>query len=232
MLQLSNVVAGYGAVQALHRISLSVDDNRVVALLGGNGAGKTTTMRAIAGLMPVRAGTIEFEGQRIDGLPAHRVLRRGISLVSQDRDLFAEMTVAENLELGALVLKKAAEKEAHLETELARFPRLRERYRQRAGTLSGGERAMLAIARALMSKPTLLLLDEPTSGLAPLIVAEVGHTLKALNEAGQAILLVEQNVRTAMRIAEMVYVIRNGAIAFNAPAREIDQEELTRSYLA
>lgn len=232
MLRLSNLVAGYGAVEALHRISLSVDDNRVVALLGGNGAGKTTTMRAIAGLMPVRAGTIEFEGRRIDGLPAHMVLRRGISLVSQDRDLFAEMTVAENLELGALVLKTAEEKQAHIETELARFPRLRERYRQRAGTLSGGERAMLAIARALMSKPTLLLLDEPTSGLAPLIVAEVGHTLKALNEGGQAILLVEQNVRTAMRIAEMVYVIRNGAIAFNAPANEIDQEELTRSYLA
>ena len=232
MLRLSNVVARYGSIEALHGVSLEVEPNRVVALLGGNGAGKTTTMHAIAGLLPLRAGTIEFKGQRIDGLPPHSVVKRGIALVSQNRDLFAEMTVAENLELGALRLRPVETKNERLEQQLTLFPRLRERYRQRAGTLSGGERAMLAIARALMVAPALLLLDEPTSGLAPLIVAEVGRSLKSLNEQGQTILLVEQNVRMAMRIAQTVYVLRNGSIVLTAPASEVDEHELTRSYLA
>ena len=232
MLRLSNVVARYGSIEALHGVSLEVGPNRVVALLGGNGAGKTTTMRAIAGLLPLKAGAIEFKGQRIDGLPPHSVVKRGIALVSQNRDLFAEMTVAENLELGALRLRPVETKNERLEQQLTLFPRLRERYRQRAGTLSGGERAMLAIARALMVAPALLLLDEPTSGLAPLIVAEVGRSLKSLNEQGQTILLVEQNVRMAMRIAQTVYVLRNGSIVLTAPASEVDEHELTRSYLA
>ena len=232
MLRLSNVVARYGSIEALHGVSLEVGPNRVVALLGGNGAGKTTTMHAIAGLLPLKAGTIEFKGQRIDGLPPHSVVKRGIALVSQNRDLFAEMTVAENLELGALRLRPVETKNERLEQQLTLFPRLRERYRQRAGTLSGGERAMLAIARALMVAPALLLLDEPTSGLAPLIVAEVGRSLKSLNEQGQTILLVEQNVRMAMRIAQTVYVLRNGSIVLTAPASEVDEGELTRSYLA
>jgi branched-chain amino acid transport system ATP-binding protein len=232
MLRLSNVVARYGSIEALHGVSLEVGPNRVVALLGGNGAGKTTTMHAIAGLLPLRAGTIEFKEQRIDGLPPHSVVKRGIALVSQNRDLFAEMTVAENLELGALRLRPVETKNERLEQQLTLFPRLRERYRQRAGTLSGGERAMLAIARALMVAPALLLLDEPTSGLAPLIVAEVGRSLKSLNEQGQTILLVEQNVRMAMRIAQTVYVLRNGSIVLTAPASEVDEHELTRSYLA
>ena len=232
MLRLSNVVARYGSIEALHGVSLEVGPNRVVALLGGNGAGKTTTMHAIAGLLPLKAGTIEFKGQRIDGLPPHSVVKRGIALVSQNRDLFAEMTVAENLELGALRLRPVETKNERLEQQLTLFPRLRERYRQRAGTLSGGERAMLAIARALMVAPALLLLDEPTSGLAPLIVAEVGRSLKSLNEQGQTILLVEQNVRMAMRIAQTVYVLRNGSIVLTALASEVDEGELTRSYLA
>ncbi len=232
MLRLSNVVARYGSIEALHGVSLEVEPNRVVALLGGNGAGKTTTMRAIAGLLPLKAGAIEFKGQRIDGLPPHSVVKRGIALVSQNRDLFAEMTVAENLELGALRLRPVETKNERLEQQLTLFRRLRERYRQRAGTLSGGERAMLAIARALMVAPALLLLDEPTSGLAPLIVAEVGRSLKSLNEQGQTILLVEQNVRMAMRIAQTVYVLRNGSIVLTAPASEVDEGELTRSYLA
>jgi len=160
------------------------------------------------------------------------VVGRGIVLVSQSRDLFPEMTVAENLELGALRLAPHHSKHEVLEQQLAQFARLRDRYRQRASTLSGGERAMLAIARALMCRPALILMDEPSSGLAPMIVAELKRSLQALNGRGQTILLVEQNVHMALAIASRVYVMRSGSIVMDAPAREVDEEELSRSYLA
>jgi branched-chain amino acid transport system ATP-binding protein len=232
MLQLSEIVACFGAIEVLHRVSLSVESGSLVALLGGNGAGKTTAMRSIAGLIPIRGGRIELDGRPISGLPPHEVVGRGIVLVSQGRDLFSEMTVAENLELGALRLGAQHSKEEVLERQLTQFPRLRQRYRQRAGTLSGGERSMLAIARALMSRPTVVLMDEPTSGLAPMIVSELKHGLQALNARGQTILLVEQNVHMALAIASRVYVMRSGSIVLEAPASGVDEEELSRSYLA
>jgi branched-chain amino acid transport system ATP-binding protein len=231
MLKLDSVVARYGAIEVLHGISMEVKPQKVVALLGGNGAGKTTTMRAIMGLLPIVSGSIEFGGVRLHGDAPHTIVRRGLALVSQDRDLFPDMTVAENLELGALSLARAIDKAALLEQQLEMFPRLRERLSQHAGTLSGGERAMLAIARALMSKPELLLLDEPTCGLAPLIVAELGGTLVTLCEQGQTILLVEQNIRLALRIADQIYTIRNGSICLSAPMSEVTEEELAKSYL-
>jgi branched-chain amino acid transport system ATP-binding protein len=231
MLKLDNVVARYGAIEVLHGVSMEVKPGNVVALLGGNGAGKTTTMRAIMGLLPIKSGSIEFEGSRIHGEPPNKIVRRGLALVSQDRDLFPDMTVAENLELGALSLAPTIDKAILLDQQLQMFPRLRERLSQQAGTLSGGERAMLAVARALMSKPDLLLLDEPTCGLAPLIVAELGKTLMALSEKGQTILLVEQNIRLALRIAHQIYTIRNGSIGLSAPASEITEEQLAKSYL-
>ncbi|WJR80321.1 ABC transporter ATP-binding protein [Bradyrhizobium sp. NP1] len=231
MLRVEGVAARYGTVEVLRGVSLEVVPRSVVALLGGNGAGKTTTMRAIMGLLPITGGSIEFRGARLDGSSPHKVVRRGLALVSQDRDLFPEMTVAENLELGALSLSSSFDKEALLHDQLESFPRLRERLSQPAGTLSGGERAMLAVARALMSKPELLLLDEPTCGLAPIVVSELGRAIVRLSQAGQTILLVEQNIRLALRVSQHVYAIRNGRIDLSAKTSEVSEDELAKSYL-
>jgi len=233
MLEIRKLEAGYGALRVLRGVSLAVPQGKVVALLGGNGAGKTTTMKTVVGVVRATGGEIELDGERIDRLPSHAIFARGIALVPQGRELFPDMTVAENLELGALARGSAGGKLADLlEDVFDKFPRLRERTAQRAGSLSGGEQQMLATGRALMSRPTVLLLDEPTNGLAPLIVQELARTLKRLNEAGQTILLVEQNVRIALSIADYVYVIRTGEIVLESDARKIDDaDEMFSAYL-
>jgi len=233
MLKIRKLEAGYGALRVLRGVSLAVPQGKVVALLGGNGAGKTTTMKTVVGVVRATGGEIELDGERIDRLPSHAIFARGIALVPQGRELFPDMTVAENLELGALARGSAGGKLADLlEDVFDKFPRLRERTAQRAGSLSGGEQQMLATGRALMSRPTVLLLDEPTNGLAPLIVQELARTLKRLNEAGQTILLVEQNVRVALSIADYVYVIRTGEIVLESDAGKIDDaDEMFSAYL-
>jgi branched-chain amino acid transport system ATP-binding protein len=233
MLRLEKIDAGYQSIRVLHQVDLEVPAGKVVALLGGNGAGKTTTLQAIAGLHSARSGTMIFKGRRIEGLPSHAVVRLGIALVPQARELFAEMTVLENLELGALALGSKADRPAVLGEVLSLFPRLDERRAQLAGTLSGGERAMLATGRAIMSRPSLLLLDEPTAGLAPLVVREVARALLRLKAAGQTILLVEQNIRMALGVADHVYVMRNGRIVADGDTRRFtDDDEIFRSYFA
>jgi branched-chain amino acid transport system ATP-binding protein len=233
MLEIRGLESGYGALRVLRGIDLRVPKGKVVALLGGNGAGKTTTMKTIVGVIRASGGTIEFGGERIERLTSHAIFARGLALVPQGRELFPEMSVYENLELGALSRRIGAAKlREHLDQIYDYFPRLRERREQRAGSLSGGEQQMLATGRALMSSPSLLLLDEPTNGLAPLIVNELARTLKRLNAAGQTILLVEQNVRMALSIADYVYVIRTGEIVHAAEAGSIDNaDEMFKAYM-
>jgi len=218
MLEIADLVAGYGAIRALDGVSISVPQGSIVALFGSNGAGKTTLMHTIAGLMHPSSGTITFAGAAIGNEPAHKIFARGIALVPQGRQLFPEMSVRENLELGGLSALPAAEIGIRIEDILAIFPRLRERIDQRAAGLSGGEQQMLATGRALMSKPRLLLLDEPTTGLAPLVVAEIARILQGLKDSGQTILIVEQNTRMALELADYVYVMRVGRIVHDAPA--------------
>jgi branched-chain amino acid transport system ATP-binding protein len=216
----------------LHGLDLTVPTGKVVALLGGNGAGKTTTMHAIAGLLPASGGTVRFEGQPLNGLPAHRIFARGVALVAQGRRLFPEMTVRENLEMGALAAATRHQVGAMTAEMFGYFPRLAERAEQRAASLSGGEQQMLATGRALMSRPRLLLLDEPTTGLAPIIVAEMVKLIRTLNGKGLTILLVEQNVHMALQVAEDVYVLRNGAIVMQSTAAALrDDTVLFDSYL-
>jgi branched-chain amino acid transport system ATP-binding protein len=232
MLSVRELEAGYGPIQVLHRLSLEVPTGKVVALLGGNGVGKTTTMRVIAGLTPARGGAVLLDGAPIHRLPAHRIFARGIALVAQGRELFPEMTVRENLELGALAAPTRKHSAALTLEVFERFPRLRERADQRAASLSGGEQQMLAMGRALMSRPSVLLLDEPTTGLAPIIVQELQRIIGELNRAGQTILLVEQNVRVALAVAHHVYVMRQGAVVMDRPAAGLtDDEEMFRAYL-
>jgi branched-chain amino acid transport system ATP-binding protein len=232
MLSVRALEAGYGSIEVLRKLSLEVPTGKIVALLGGNGAGKTTTMRAIAGLLPARGGEILLDGAPVHRLPAHKVFQRGIALVAQGRELFPEMTVRENLELGALAAPTRRDSGRLIDEIFARFPRLGERADQRAASLSGGEQQMLATGRALMSKPTVLLLDEPTTGLAPIIVNELQRIILELNRAGQTILVVEQNVRLALAVAHHVYVMRQGAIVMDRPAGELaGSDEMFRAYL-
>jgi len=232
MLSVRDLEAGYGSLKVLRRITLAVPEGKVVALLGGNGAGKTTAMHAIAGILRPMAGEILFAGQALQGLAPHRIFRHGISLVAQGRQLFPEMSVRENLELGALAAQTRKEIAPLTEEIFRRFPRLAQRAEQRAASLSGGEQQMLATGRALMSRPALLLLDEPTTGLAPIIVTELVRIIHELRDAGLTILLVEQNVRMALKVAEDVYVMRNGRIVLHAPAADLhDSDEVFSSYL-
>jgi len=229
LLRLDSVEAGYRDLVAVRDVSLEVRAGEVVALIGGNGAGKTTTLRAISGLLPLRRGRIEFEGERIDGRASAQVVSRGIAHVPEGRQLFPSMSVRENLELGA---RDRGARAATLETVFALFPRLRERERQVAGTLSGGEQQMCAIGRGLMARPRLLLLDEPSLGLAPVMVRLIFETLKAINETGTTILLVEQNVARALALSHRAYVIENGRIVLNGPREALQQSpHVKQAYL-
>ncbi len=232
MLTIRDLEAGYQSLRVLRKLNLEVQTGQVVALLGGNGAGKTTTMRAIAGLLPPTGGEILLDGAPVHRLPSHKVFARGIALVAQGRELFPEMTVRENLELGALAAPTRGRTGSLIDEVFDRFPRLRERADQRAASLSGGEQQMLATGRAIMSSPRVLLLDEPTTGLAPIIVAELERIIADLNRAGQTILIVEQNVRMALKVAHHVYVMRNGEIVMNGPTADFsDNDEMFRAYL-
>ncbi len=212
LLRLDGVEAGYGDLIAISGVSLEVRDGEAVALIGSNGAGKTTTLRAISGLLSVRAGRIEFEGARLDGLGSAQIVSRGIAHVPEGRQLFPTMTVRDNLELGGRAMDRPRRNDA-LELVFTLFPRLRERERQLAGTLSGGEQQMCAIGRGLMARPRLLLLDEPSLGLAPVLVKLIFETLQRVNDAGTTIMLVEQNVPRALQLSHRGYVLENGRLA-------------------
>ena len=232
LLRVDGIEVAYGDLTAVRDVSLEIEAGEVIALIGSNGAGKTTTLRALSGLLPVRAGTIEFRGERIDGLPASAIVSRGIAHVPEGRQLFPSMTVKENLELGATARGDRSDTRETLERVLTLFPRLRERQRQLAGTLSGGEQQMCAIGRGLMARPTLLMLDEPSLGLAPVVVRAIFDNLVEINRAGMTILLVEQNVLRALQLCHRAYVIENGRITLAGPRDALAQNpEVKQAYL-
>jgi branched-chain amino acid transport system ATP-binding protein len=227
MLRVSNAHISYARVPAVQGASFDLDSGKIVALVGANGAGKSTLLRAIAGLNSLDSGEIHFDGKRIDGLPAHERVRLGISLVPEGRHLFSRLTVQRNLELGGYTRADSC-----LDDVLDIFPFLKERRAQLAGTLSGGEQQMLAIARGLMSRPKLLMLDEPSWGVAPILVTRIFETVKRINESGVAVLLVEQNVRRALKVASHAYVVQTGRIVLHGPSAELLGSELVqRAYL-
>lgn len=231
MLQVEDVHAGYGKVEVLHGINLHVDASECVALVGANGAGKSTLLKCICGLNPINSGRITFEGQRIDGLSGHAIVRRGITMCPEGRQVFADMSVLENLEMGAHTRSDMQER-ADIEQMLDLFPVLRQRIRQMAGTLSGGEQEMLAIARALMARPQLCIFDEPSLGLAPKIVEEVENTLARIKGMGTTILLVEQNASMALRLSDRAYVFEAGEIVLKGTGQELqDHPEVNKAYL-
>ncbi len=234
MLEVRNLTAGYGALDVLHDVSFEARSGELIALLGGNGAGKTTTMNALAGIIPSASGSVRLRGDEIRGQSAHTIFGRGISLVPQGRHLFPEMTVIENLELGAVSLPiPPSELIVRTEQIFEWFPRLRERRTQRAGSLSGGEQQMLATGRALIARPALLLLDEPTAGLAPLVVSELARICQQLKESGLTMVLVEQNVDMALSIADRVYIIQGGRIVLESDTALIAErrDDIFKSYL-
>lgn len=220
-LSIQGLTVAYGRTVAVQGIDIEVGSGQVVCLIGANGAGKTTTMRALSGLLRPRAGTITFAGRDIAGLPAHRVAKLGLLQVPEGRQIFAELTVEENLALGAYLVADKAEIARRREGVLARFPRLKERLGQIAGLMSGGEQQMLALGRALMGDPKILLLDEPSMGLAPLFVEEIFAIVAALKREGRTILLVEQNASSALEVSDYAYVLENGRISLHGPAAQI-----------
>jgi len=235
MLRVESVSAFYGAIQALRNVSLHVNPGEMVALLGANGAGKTTLMKVVSGLHSPAKGKLFFSGQNIAGLPAERVLRLGVGQVPEGRQIFAPLSVLDNLILGAYVrFKGEGKKEVYrdLDSIFEMFPVLRERQKQRAGTLSGGEQQMVAIGRAMMSRPKLLLLDEPSLGLAPLVVSGILQTIRLLRERGTTILLVEQNAKAALRVADRGYVLETGRIILEGETEDLlNNKEVQRAYL-
>jgi branched-chain amino acid transport system ATP-binding protein len=222
------VVAGYGQIVAVKGISLTLAEGEIVTLIGANGAGKTTTLRTISGLIRPRAGRITFEDRRIDQLPPHQVVRLGISQAPEGRGIFGRLTVYENLEMGAFTRADGAGLRDDLERVYTLFPRLKERLKQPGGTLSGGEQQMLAIGRALMARPRVLLLDEPSMGLAPVLVETIFETVREINRQGTTILLVEQNAHMALAVATRGYVLESGQIALAASAAELARSEMVR----
>lgn len=220
MLKVENVVSGYGHITALKSINLEVPQGSIVSLIGANGAGKSTTMRSIMGLVKPTEGRIIFEGKDITSMKTHDIVKSGISLVPEGRQILQDMSVYENLEMGAYI-RKDKDIEADIKKVFKRFPILDERSYQLGGTLSGGQQQMLAIGRALMARPKLLLLDEPSMGLAPLVVNEIFEVIKEISAEGTTVLLVEQNVRQALKIADYAYVLETGKIVLSGPAEEI-----------
>jgi branched-chain amino acid transport system ATP-binding protein len=230
MLEIQNLAVSYGAIKALHGISLSVGAGKIVTLIGSNGAGKSTTLRAISGLVKLKAGDIRYESASIAGLPPHEIVRRGLCQVPEGRMIFANLTVLENLRMGAYLQTDAAIVRRELELVFATFPRLRERERQVAGTLSGGEQQMLAIGRALMSRPRCLLLDEPSLGIAPLLVKTIFEKIVEINrQQGITILLVEQNANLALEISHYGYVLETGRVILSGDSAELRQNPRVRS---
>ena len=218
MLELKRVSSGYGAIEALKSVDIRIERGEIVTLIGANGAGKSTTLRSITGLVVPSAGDIVFEGKRLNGTPTHEITAMGISMAPEGRAIFANLTVAENLEMGAYLQKDKAGNAKVLDHVFTLFPRLQERRKQLGGTLSGGEQQMLAIGRALMARPRLLLLDEPSLGLAPLLVHTIFGAIDAINKEGATILLVEQNANAALRHSHRGYVLETGRIVMEGPS--------------
>lgn len=232
MLSINQLDASYGFLQILWGVSLEIGDGEFVALIGPNGAGKSTTLRTVAGLLAPKGGQILYKGQSIGGLPAHKISRLGISYVSESLNLFTDMSVRENLLLGAYAVPEKQKQLESLDFIYGLFPRLAERRNQLAGTMSGGERKMLAIARGMMSNPDLMLVDEPSLGLAPYLVADVFDSLKRLQERGVTILLVEQRVNATLEITDRAYVLEHGRVALEGPSHQIKtNEHVRKAYL-
>ena len=232
ILQIKNLVMNYGPITALKGVDLTVPEGQIVALLGANGAGKTTTLKVVSGLLKPSAGEILFEGQNIAGKPAHQIAKRGIMQSPEGRYVFAGLSVEDNLRTGAYGIKNKAETARNFERVYGMFPRLKERAKQQAGTLSGGEQQMLAIGRALMGSPRMLLLDEPSLGLAPLIIKDIFDTLVKIREEGTTILIVEQNALATLKIADYAYVLELGKISMHGKAADLMKDErLIEAYL-
>ncbi len=231
LLRVNDLHVYYGAIHAIKGISLEVHENEIVTLIGANGAGKSTTLNTIAGLLKPRQGTVELHGAVLNGLGASKIVPKGLSLCPEGRRIFQQMTVKENLEMGAYS-RDPAEIPASLDEMFQRFPRLKERERQIAGTLSGGEQQMLAMARALMSRPKLLMLDEPSMGLAPILVEQIFDIITELHQSGVTILLVEQNAQMALAVADRAYVMETGVITMQGPAQELlHNDAVQKAYL-
>jgi branched-chain amino acid transport system ATP-binding protein len=229
LLEVHDLEVCYGVIRALHGISFEVNQGEIVTLIGANGAGKTTTMQSVVGLIPKKSGVVTFDGQDITKTPCHKIVHQGMTQVPEGRRIFQELSVYENLLMGAYSMKKGqADFKADIEMVYERFPRLAERKNQIAGTLSGGEQQMLAIGRALMSHPKLLMLDEPSMGLSPLLVDEVFKIIKDINKDGTTILLVEQNAGKSLAISDRAYVLENGSIVLSGTGSELASSEMVR----
>jgi branched-chain amino acid transport system ATP-binding protein len=229
LLELRDVHTYYGAIHALRGVTMSIDEGEIVTLIGSNGAGKSTTLRTISGLLKPRQGEISMAGKRIDGLPPHEIVALGVSQSPEGRRVFARMTVHENLEMGAFSRRDRAHLAAEFEQVYSLFPRLRERTMQRAGTLSGGEQQMLAMGRALMAAPKVLLLDEPSMGLAPILVEQIFEIIKTINERGGTVLLVEQNALMALGVANRGYILQTGEIVLADTAAALTTNDAVKA---
>ena len=232
MLRVDDIHVYYGNIAAVKGLTLTVEEGEIVTLLGSNGAGKSTTLRTVSGLLRPRRGSVTFLGRRVNTMEAHEVVRMGIAQAPEGRRIFPRLTVAENLDLGAYSRSDAAAVKADLESVLELFPRLRERIGQKAGTMSGGEQQMLAVARALMARPKLLLLDEPSMGLAPVLVELIFETISRIRDQGTTVLLVEQNALAALRVADRAYVLESGSLKLSGSAAELSRDpEVVSAYL-
>jgi branched-chain amino acid transport system ATP-binding protein len=232
LLEVRDLWVHYGRAEAIKGISMEVEEGSIVTLIGANGAGKTTTLRAMSGLKRPTSGEIWYQSQRIDRLASHEIVRRGITHVPEGRQLFYTLSVVQNLEMGGFLLRRRSDFKKNLESMLEHFPNLRERIKNRATDLSGGEQQMVAVARALMSNPRVVLMDEPSLGLSPLMVSEVGEIIRQINKMGVTIVLVEQNARMALRLANTAYVLEVGTIALKGDAKIIAEDAyVTKAYL-
>jgi len=232
MLKIDNLHVSYGGIRALQGVSLEVPDGKIVTLIGANGAGKSTTLRTISGLVKADSGSITYDGQELLGMPINKILEKGIALVPEGRRVFTNLSVLENLRIGAYLRNDKAQIEKDLQWVYELFPRLKERSWQMAGTLSGGEQQMLAVARALMSKPKVIMMDEPSLGLAPLVVKGIFDIIRQINDQGVTVLLIEQNANMALKVADFAYVLETGRITLTGTGRELlVNEDVKKAYL-
>lgn len=232
MLKVNDLRTGYNGGEIVHGITMEVPDNQIVAIVGGNGAGKSTLIKAITGLIPVMSGTVEYDGEKISGLTPNKIMQRGICLVPEGRQLFPNMTVDDNLDIGSCTKEARKNRQKNKDEMFEIFPRLLERRKQLTGTLSGGEQQMVAMARALMSNPKLLIMDEPSWGLAPILVAEMFQTIEMIRDRGTSVLIVEQNVGKTLSISDWGYVIENGEVVMQNVGKKLLQDEgLKKAYL-